>query len=73
MLISLSIFGVATNNLFKEDLLGSSPHTSAHPKLLKILPRGANLFQRNAASVSARRVRSGSLFNAIFFLYFGQG
>ena len=38
-----------------EDLFASrsSLRTTAHPKLLKILPRGADLFQRNAASVSA--------------------
>ena len=36
-----------------EDLLGSSLCTTAHPKLLKILPCCANLFQRNAAPVSA--------------------
>ena len=44
-------FGVATKNLFMEDLLESSLRATAHPKLLKILPNGANLFQRNAASV----------------------
>ena len=36
-----------------EDLLGSLLRTTAHPKLLKILPHDANLFQRNVASVSA--------------------
>ena len=46
-------FVVATKNPFMEDLLGSSLRTTARPKLLKILPRGANLFQRNAAPVSA--------------------
>ena len=33
--------------------LGSSLRTPAHPKLRKIVPHGAKLFQRNAASVSA--------------------
>ena len=46
-------FGVATKTLFMEDLLGSSLRTTAHPKLLKILPYGVNLLQRNAASMSA--------------------
>ena len=41
-LIGLIFFGVSTKNPFMEDL-GSSPRTSAHPKLLKILPSGANL------------------------------
>ena len=36
---------MATKNPFVEDLLGSSLRTIAHPKLLKSLPRGANLFQ----------------------------
>ena len=44
---------MATKNPFMEDLLGSSLHTIAHPKLLKILPRSANFFQRNAAPVGA--------------------
>ena len=53
MLIGLSIFRCGHENPFMEDLLGSSLHTIAHPKLLKILPRSANFFQRNAAPVGA--------------------
>ena len=58
---------------FKEDLLGSSLRTTAQPKLLKILPRGANLFQRNAASVSASESVVWFTFQRNFFCYCGQG
>ena len=46
-------FSVATKNPCVVDLLERLLRTTAHPKLQKILPHGANSFQRNAASVSA--------------------
>ena len=49
-----------------EDLLGSLLRTTAHSKLLKIFPHGANLFQRNAASVSAPERAEWFTFHAIF-------
>ena len=65
-------FVVATKNPFMEDLLGSSLRTIAHPKLLKILPRSANFFQRSAAPVGAPESAEWFTFRRNFF-YFGQG
>ena len=53
MLIGLSIFRRGHEKSIHKRLLGSSLYTIAHPKLLKILRRGANLFQRNAAPLGA--------------------
>ena len=47
------MYSVATKNPCVVDLLERLLRTTAHPKLKKILLRGANLFQKNAASVSA--------------------
>ena len=50
-----------------EDLLGSLLRTTALSKLLKIFPHGANLFQRNAASVSAPESAEWFSFQRNFF------
>ena len=59
---------MATKNPFMEDLLGSSLLTISHPKLLKILPRSANFFQRNAAPVGALESAEWFTFRRNFFI-----
>ena len=59
---------MATKNPFMEDLLGSSLRTISHPKLLKILPRSANFFQRNAAPVGALESAEWFTFRRNFFI-----
>ena len=59
---------MATKNPSMEDFLGSSLCTIAHPKLLKILPRSANFFQRSAAPVGAPESAEWFTFRRNFFI-----
>ena len=50
-LICQSVFRCGNEKYVHGRPFGSSLYATAHPKLLRILPHGASLFQRNAASV----------------------